>query len=47
MIFYSKPGIQSWNKISPSARLLAENINPSAYKKVVFFSYGHGAAVSA
>ncbi|MBN1149315.1 MAG: class I SAM-dependent methyltransferase [Anaerolineales bacterium] len=45
--FFSKPGLPEWDRISPSARLLAENAHLPANARALLLGCGHGAAAAA
>jgi len=45
--YISKPGLPLWDQITPSERLLAENINPIPETRVLMLGCRHGAAGAA
>jgi 16S rRNA (guanine1207-N2)-methyltransferase len=42
--FFTKPGLPNWDSISPSSKLLAEQVALSNEKRVLLMGCGHGAA---
>jgi len=42
--FYSKPGLDKWNQITPSASLIAEYVEVTPDDRLFLFGCGHGAS---
>jgi 16S rRNA (guanine1207-N2)-methyltransferase len=43
--YVSKPGLPTWNQISPSLELITDNVTVTSKSRLLYFNCGHGAGV--